>query len=143
MSECGCVPKPRLGWTRSSFITRKTPKSLLWRDEYSANEKWKRDLSQLELVHLASFIGLPGLPNHDGSGSDTKRLELGTTLILGDMLLQVFAFDAESAAAVVLVGRRVVEKSAAAADKVILIRIGCGKVRPLDVVLKVVLFVNL
>ena len=51
------------------------------------------------------------------------------------MLLQVFVIDAESAAAVVLVGRRVVDKSAAAADKVILIRIGCG--------VKVVLFVNL
>ncbi len=55
--------------------------------------------------------------------------------MLGDMLLQVFVFDAERAAAVVLVGRRVVEKSAAAADKVNLIRIGCG--------MKVVWFVNL
>jgi hypothetical protein len=52
---------------------------------YSANEKWKRDLSQLSLVHpgAESFDGLSGFPNHSGGGSDTKSLELGILRISG------------------------------------------------------------
>lgn len=44
--------------------------------EYSAKEKWKRDLSQLE--ERASQCGLcgvlGGLPNQDGLGSDVNSL---------------------------------------------------------------------
>ena len=35
-----CVPNPRFGWTRSSFITRSTPNSLFSWLLYSAKEKW-------------------------------------------------------------------------------------------------------
>ena len=71
MSRCGCAPKPRDACTRSSFITRKTPKLAFRGFEYSANEKWKRLFSQFEFVHVdAPSIGSPknfcsfgGLPN--------------------------------------------------------------------------------
>eukprot|EP00964_Phaeocystis_antarctica_P026967 scaffold15188_cov65-Phaeocystis_antarctica.AAC.2 len=69
-SRCGCVPKPRLPWTRSSFMTRSTPNCVFFGLRYSANEKWKRDLSQLPLVHSA-FFSFALLPNICGGGSET------------------------------------------------------------------------
>ena len=74
-----CVPNPRLGWTRSSFITRSTPNSLFSWLLYSAKEKWKRLLSQLALDHpRLSPDGFAGFPNHSGGGSETKSLSAGT-----------------------------------------------------------------
>ena len=74
-----CSPKPRFGITRSSFITRRTPKESFLLLEYSAKEKWNRDVSQLGADQpLLSPVGLEGLPNHDGSGSDLKSLWCGT-----------------------------------------------------------------
>jgi hypothetical protein len=65
--------------TKSSFITRSTPKESFLLLEYSANEKWNRDVSQLGADQpLLSPLGLEGLPNHDGSGSDLKSLWCGT-----------------------------------------------------------------
>ena len=56
-----------------------TPKESFPLLEYSANEKWNRDVSQLGADQpLLSPLGLEGLPNHDGSGSDLKSLWCGT-----------------------------------------------------------------
>ena len=70
-----CVPNPRFGWTRSSFITRSTPNSLFSWLLYSAKEKWKRLLSQLALDHpRLSPDGFAGFPNHSGGLRDEKPL---------------------------------------------------------------------
>ena len=48
---------------------------------HSAKEKWKRDLSQLALVHLGLAGSLAGLPNMRGLGSETPSLLAGTLRI--------------------------------------------------------------
>ena len=91
-----CSPKPRFGITRSSFITRSTPKESFPLLEYSANEKWNREVSQLGADQpLLSPLGLEGLPNHDGSGSDLKSLWCGTFRI-GALLPNVMTAFAET-----------------------------------------------
>ena len=73
ISRCPCVAKPRLGCTRSSFMTRSTPKSRRLTSLYSAKLKWNRDFSQLPLFHAGLLASLLGLPKYTGSGSETKR----------------------------------------------------------------------
>mmetsp|Transcript_23020 Transcript_23020/g.42394 ORF Transcript_23020/g.42394 Transcript_23020/m.42394 type:complete len:217 (-) Transcript_23020:39-689(-) len=85
MSLCGWVPNPRTGWTKSSFITRSTPK-LLGPFMYSANSKWNIDFNQFSFVQpvAASLpgFGFSSFPNRRGSGSLTKRSSLDTTAML-------------------------------------------------------------
>ena len=44
-------------------MTRRTPKLLRARSWYSANEKWKRLLSQFSFVHAGLFFGFALFPN--------------------------------------------------------------------------------
>ena len=73
-----CSPNPRFGMTRSSFITRRTPKdAFLWL-LYSAKEKWNRDLSQFALLHPRfSPPGFGGFPKRCGGGSLTWSRSAG------------------------------------------------------------------
>ena len=72
ISWCQWVPKPCEGWTRSSLTTLRQPNRFL-PPCHSAKEKWNRLLSQFLLVQHG-WSGLLGpFPNHEGSGSETKR----------------------------------------------------------------------
>ena len=84
MSPCGCSPKPRLAWTRSSFITRNTPNWELAGLRYSANAKWNLLLSQFCSFQVGLLGSLAPLPNHLGFGSETNNFSLGMTLMTGE-----------------------------------------------------------